>query len=213
MCEAHQAQHHVVFLSFKDIYAGDYSQALERLATRIGREAKRLGISSFAELDEDELAAIRKLSNETATENNVADSLYLITSALFRHYGKKAIVLIDEYDAPVNHAYQMKYYDDMVRLFRGLLGQALKSNPYVEFAVMTGVLRLSKDSIFSDLNNIRVYSALEPQYSARFGFTESEVLEMLKYCGLDERMQGMKEFYDGCRHLVHKRNPQCRNHN
>ncbi|MCL1802059.1 MAG: ATP-binding protein [Eubacteriaceae bacterium] len=199
LCDAHQAQHPVVFLSFKDIGASDFGQALEMLATKIGREAKRLGISSFAELDVDELAIIRKLSNETATVNNVDGSIYLITDALFRHYGKKAIVLIDEYDAPINQACQMGYYDEMAGLFRGLLGQALKSNPFVEFGVLTGILHVSMANVYSGVNNISVYSALDEEYGEHFGFTEEEVAAMLSYYSLEERMADMKEYYDGYR--------------
>ncbi|MCL1803669.1 MAG: ATP-binding protein [Eubacteriaceae bacterium] len=111
----------------------------------------------------------------------------------------KAVVLIDEYDAPINQAYNKGYYDEMASLFRNMLGQALKGNPYTEFAVMAGVLRISKDSIFSDLNNIAVYTAFDEEFSSHFGFTEEEVSAMLSYYGLESRMPDMKEHYDGYR--------------
>ncbi|MCL1804376.1 MAG: AAA family ATPase, partial [Eubacteriaceae bacterium] len=199
-CEAHQGKHPVIFMSFKDITGSNFPKALDELALIISEEAKRLGIGKGCiELDDDENAVFGRMSAKQADETDVKCSIRLISKALHRRYGKKAIVLIDEYDAPVNQAYQMKYYDEMILLYRGLLGQALKGNPYIEFAVLTGVLRVSKESIFSGLNNISVYSALDSRYSAHFGFTGEEVAAMLSYYRLDGRMSDMKEYYNGYR--------------
>ncbi|MCL1804197.1 MAG: AAA family ATPase, partial [Eubacteriaceae bacterium] len=198
LCEAHQAQHPVISLSLKDMSAADFIVAREALSIRISDEAKRLGIGNGCiELDKNENAAFDRMAEMQANQTDIARSIQLMTKALYNRYEKKAIVLIDEYDAPINHAYQMGYYDEMVGLFRWLLGQALKGNPYLEFAVMTGVLRISKDSIFSDLNNIRVYSPLNAKFSAHFGFTEDEVASMLSYYGFEDRMAEMKDFYNG----------------
>ncbi|MCL1804286.1 MAG: AAA family ATPase, partial [Eubacteriaceae bacterium] len=144
LCEAHQAQHPVIFLSLKDMNASEFPKALDELALIISKEAKRLGIGKGCiELDYDENAVFDRMSAKQADETDVDSSVWLMTKALHRRYGKKAIVLIDEYDAPINQACQMGYYDEMAGLFRGLLGQALKSNPFVEFGVLTGILHVS----------------------------------------------------------------------
>ncbi|MCL1803992.1 MAG: ATP-binding protein [Eubacteriaceae bacterium] len=199
-CEAHQGKYPVISLSFKDVEASGFQKALDALGLIISREADKLEIGcGCPELKTSENAMFDRMSEKQADENDVKSSILLMSIALYRRYGKKAIVLIDEYDAPINQAYRMGYYDEMVGLFRGLLSQALKSNPYVEFAVMTGVLRVSKESVFSGLNNIAVYSALHTKYSAHFGFTGEEVATMLSYYGLEGRMADMKEYYDGYR--------------
>ncbi|MCL1803974.1 MAG: ATP-binding protein, partial [Eubacteriaceae bacterium] len=200
LCEEHKGKHPVIFLSFKDMGANNFNEMLAKLSLRISNEAKRLGIGKGCiELDDDENAVFDRMSAKQADKVDVEGSIQLLTKALFQRYGKNAVVLIDEYDAPANNSYLMKYYEEMASLFRGLFGQALKGNPYLEFAVMTGVLRISKDSIFSDLNNIRVYSPLNTKFSAHFGFTEDEVASMLSYYGFEDRMAEMKEFYDGYR--------------
>ena len=200
LCETHQAQHPVIFLSLKDIIAIDFSESLEALSIRISDEAKRLGIGNgSSELDDDENAVFAKMSAGQATRTDAARSIQLMSKALYRRYGKKVIVLIDEYDAPINQACRMGYYDEMAGLLRGLLGQALESNPYIEFAVLIGILWLPKDSIFSEISSISVYTALDEEYSSHFGFSENEVAAMLSYYGLEERMDGLKEYYSGYR--------------
>ncbi|MCL1803734.1 MAG: AAA family ATPase [Eubacteriaceae bacterium] len=199
-CEAHQCKYPVIFLSFKDVETSGFQKALDALGLVISREADKLEIGcGCPELKTSENAMFDRMSAKQADENDVKSSIMLMSIALYRRYGKKAIVLIDEYDAPINRAYQMGYYDEMAGLFRGLLSQALKSNPYVGFAVLTGILRVSKESVFSGLNNISVYSALDEEFSSHFGFTEEEVAAMLSYYGLEERMPDMKEYYDGYR--------------
>ncbi|MCL1803377.1 MAG: ATP-binding protein [Eubacteriaceae bacterium] len=197
LCEAHQAQHPVIFLSLKDIDASDFPEALDALSLIISEEADRLEIGFGNELKDAENASFHRMSEMKANRNDVKRSIRLISKALHRRHGKKAIVLIDEYDAPINQAYQKGYYDEMAILFRGLLGQALKGNPFVEFAVLTGILRVSKESIFSGLNNIAVYSALDDEFSSHFGFTGEEVAAMVGYYGLEGRMADMKEYYNG----------------
>ncbi|MCL1803909.1 MAG: AAA family ATPase [Eubacteriaceae bacterium] len=200
LCEEYQGKRPVIFLSFKDMAARDFPKALDAISLRISREADRLGIGAGCpELKPSENAAFDRMAEKQADENDVERSIMLMSMALYRRYGTKAVVLIDEYDAPANHAYHMKYYEEMASLFRGMLGQALKGNPFVDLAVLAGVLRLSKDSIFSDLNNIRVYSALDEKYSAHFGFNGDEVAAMLSYYGFEDRMHDMKEYYDGYR--------------
>ncbi|MCL1802651.1 MAG: ATP-binding protein [Eubacteriaceae bacterium] len=205
LCDEHQGKHPVIFLSFKSITGSDFPEALDELALIISREADRLSIGDGCpELKPSENAVFARMSEKQADKNDVKSSILLMSMALHRRYGKKAIVLIDEYDAPINQSFQMKYYEEMILLFRGLLGQALKGNPFVEFAVLTGILRISKESIFSGVNNISVYSALDEEYSAHFGFTEGEVAAMLSYYSLEGRMADMKEYYDGYRMGAYK---------
>lgn len=127
------------------------------------------------------------------------ESLLMLTRFLHKYYGQKAIVLIDEYDVPLDKAYQGGYYDDMVELLRALFGQVLKTNGSLYFAVLTGCLRISRESIFTGLNNLNVYTIKNVQYNAEFGFTDAEVREMLSYYEFMEKYEEIKEWYDGYR--------------
>ena len=120
-------------------------------------------------------------------------------SIFAKHYGKNTIILIDEYDVPLDKAYQSGYYDDMVSLMRSLFGQALKTNNSLYFAVLTGCLRICKESIFTGLNNFNVYTVKSVRYHERFGFTDTEVRNMLEYYGFTQQYDAVKEWYDGYR--------------
>ena len=126
-------------------------------------------------------------------------SLQILSKLLYKHYGKKTIVLIDEYDVPLDKAFQNGYYNEMVSLIRGIFGEVLKTNEYLEFAILTGCLRISKESIFTGLNNFNVLSIVDEQYDEQFGFTEKEVKEILKYYSLEDKFDEMKKWYDGYR--------------
>ena len=124
-------------------------------------------------------------------------SLKLLSQLLYKHYGQKVVILIDEYDVPLDKAYQNGYYHEMVSLIRGLFGQALKTNDYLQFAILTGCLRISKESIFTGLNNFEVVSIMDSMYDECFGFTDKEVQEILKYFNLSEHYADIREWYDG----------------
>ena len=124
-------------------------------------------------------------------------SLFTLTQLLKKHYGQDVIMLIDEYDVPLDKAYQSGYYDDMVELIRSLFGNAFKTNDSLYFAVLTGCLRISKESIFTGLNNFNVYTVKDVQYHEAFGFTDVEVRQMLEYYGFTGQYTAMKEWYDG----------------
>ena len=126
-------------------------------------------------------------------------SLQILSKLLYKHYGKKTIILIDEYDVPLDKAYQNGYYKEMVSLIRLMFGKALKTNEYLEFAVLTGCLRISKESIFTGLNNFKVLSITDTRFDEQFGFTEDEVKEILKYYSLEDKFSELKKWYDGYR--------------
>lgn len=132
-------------------------------------------------------------------EATLANSLLELTELLKIYYRKEVIILIDEYDVPLARAYENGYYDEMVLLLRNLFGNALKSNDNLKFAVLTGCLRITKESIFSGLNNFKVYSVTSTEFDETFGFTDNEVKEMLHYYALDDKYNDVKEWYDGYR--------------
>ena len=133
----------------------------------------------------------------TGNEENIENSLKTLSRLLYKHYGKKVVILIDEYDVPLDKAYQNGYYHEMVSLIRGLFGQALKTNDYLQFAILTGCLRISKESIFTGLNNFKVLSIMDARFDEQFGFTDSEVEELLAAYNLDSHFTEIKEWYDG----------------
>ena len=132
-------------------------------------------------------------------EAMLTSSLEILSSLLCRHYGQKVILLIDEYDVPLDKAFQHSYYNEMVSLIRGLFGQALKTNEFLQFAVLTGCLRVSKESIFTGLNNFKVLSITDTRFDEYFGFTEAEVRELLEGYEMEEKACIVKEWYDGYR--------------
>ena len=133
------------------------------------------------------------------TSENTADSLRLLSQLLFLHYDKKVVILIDEYDVPLDKAFQNGYYSEMTSLIRGILGQALKTNDYLQFAVLTGCLRISKESIFTGLNNFKVLSIADARFDEQFGFTDSEVRDILEEYGVSDKISEVKDWYDGYR--------------
>ena len=168
----------------------------------MGSEVKRFSFLSESEkLD----AGERELYNSMVQvdkgrfkiwEELLSVSLLTLSELLAKHYGKKVIILIDEYDVPLDKAFQYGYYDEMVMLIRGG-GNALKANPNLFFAVLTGCLRVSKESIFTGLNNLNIYSITNVEFDEYFGFTDAEVKEMLSYYGIEECYDTVKEWYDG----------------
>lgn len=163
-----------------------------------------IGIQNFRDLiekkcfyvDKTDIAYFKRVS-ESMDDSDASLALYQLSAFLYRYYGKKAIILLDEYDTPMQEAYVDGYWDKMVGFMRNLFNSNFKTNPYVERAVMTGITRVSKESIFSDLNNLKVVTTTSDAYTTAFGFTEQEVFDALDQYGYDERKADVKEWYDG----------------
>lgn len=166
------------------------------LCTIINREIDRHYYlkTSDALTDEDRTLFTKMLHGQ---DDNIEDSIRMLSQLLYKHYGQKAVILIDEYDVPLDKAFQNGYYKEMVSLIRGLFGQALKTNEFLQFAVLTGCLRVSKESIFTGLNNFEINSIVDIDHDEQFGFTDDEVMKLLLDYGRSERYPDAKEWYDG----------------
>lgn len=181
LCEEYMGKYSVIFLSLKGIDGLSFEAAKYRLTELIGVEAERFAFLADSEkLTENERSKYRAIihlvyGKYSMDEDMLVSSLQTLSQLLCRHYGQKAIILIDEYDVPLDKAFQHGYYKEMVSLIRGLFGQALKTNDDLQFAVLTGCLRVSKESIFTGLNNFKVYVADDVRYDEEFGFTNEEV--------------------------------------
>ncbi len=206
LCREYQGKFPVIAVSLKSVEGEDFEEAKGRLRAVIGTEALRFQFLTQSEhLSEKERQQYQALIhiNENglfAMEDEVLkDSLWMLSRFLRIHYGKNVIILIDEYDVPLDKAYQSGYYDSMVKLIRALFGQALKTNDSLHFAVLTGCLRVSKESIFTGLNNFKVYTVKDVCYNEFFGFTDMEIRTMLEYYGFMGWYDIIKEWYDGYR--------------
>ena len=205
LCREYMGKFPVIFLSFKDVEGLTFEQARYSLAEKIAKEAKRFRFlleSDRLEADEkDHYRAIIAQSGGQFTMNEriLPSSLQVLSELLQKHYGKKTIILIDEYDVPLDKAFQNGYYKEFVALIRGVFGQALKTNEALQFAVLTGCLRVSKESIFTGLNNFKVLSITDARFDEQFGFTEAEVKTLLEAYHLENHMSEIKEWYDGYR--------------
>lgn len=203
LCEEYMGKYPVIFLSLKGIDGLSFEAAKYRLTELIGVEAERFAFLAVSEkLTENERSKYRAIihlvnGKYSMDEDMLVSSLQTLSQLLCRHYGQKAIILIDEYDVPLDKAFQHGYYKEMVSLIRGLFGQALKTNDDLQFAVLTGCLRVSKESIFTGLNNFKVYAADDVRYDEEFGFTNEEVKKLLANYNLQEHFEKVKEWYDG----------------
>lgn len=203
LCEEYMGKYPVIFLSLKGIDGLSFEAAKYRLTELIGVEAERFAFLADSEkLTENERSKYRAIihlvnGKYSMDEDMLVSSLQTLSQLLCRHYGQKAIILIDEYDVPLDKAFQHGYYKEMVSLIRGLFSQALKTNDDLQFAVLTGCLRVSKESIFTGLNNFKVYAADDVRYDEEFGFTNEEVKKLLANYNLQEHFEKVKEWYDG----------------
>lgn len=181
LCKEYMGKYPVIFLSLKGVDGLTFEEARSALCELIAGEVRRFKfLLNSSRLDNDEKNIYRDLislqgEQETTLATKLKFSLKKISELLYQHYGQKTIVLIDEYDVPLDKAFQHGYYREMVALIRGLFGEALKTNDFLQFAVLTGCLRVSKESIFTGLNNFKVYSADDVRYDEEFGFTNEEV--------------------------------------
>ena len=196
LCDEYMGKYPVIFLSLKGIDGLTFEEAIIRITTIIKNEARRHHyLKNSDKLIEEEIKQFQSLLDGKA--DDITDSIRLLSELLCKHYGKKTIILIDEYDVPLDKAFQKGYYDEMVELMRGLLGQVLKTNDFLQFAVLTGCLRITKESIFTGLNNFKVMSILDARFDEQFGFTDNEVKKILDDYDLASHFEETKEWYDG----------------
>ena len=203
LCEEYMGKYPVVLLSLKSVEGLTFEEARASLCELIAGEVRRFKFLEKSDrLDDDEKNAYHDLIfiqnlKETILGTKLKFSLKKISELLYKHYGQKAIILIDEYDVPLDKAFQHGYYREMVTLIRGLFGEAFKTNDFLQFAVLAGCLRISKESIFTGLNNFKVYAANDLRYDEAFGFTNEEVKRLLADYHLEEHFAEVKEWYDG----------------
>lgn len=199
LCERHMGKYPVLSLSLKDVEGGDFETAYDSLCMLVSEEATRFGfLEESDKLIKADKAKLQKLiEGDFEKPAFLHGSLKLLSRLLSEHFGRRAVILIDEYDVPLDKAYQDGYYAQMIRLIRSFLSQALKTNESLEFAVLTGCLRIARESIFTGLNNFKVRSISDEQCAEYFGFTDGEVKEMLQYYGVEDRFPDVKEWYDG----------------
>ena len=205
LCEEYQGKYPVIFLSFKNVEGLTFADAQYRLAELLAGEAERFAfLAQSDKLTENErslycgLTAVREGRYALAGEVLVS-ALQLLSKLLSKYYGQKTVILLDEYDVPLDKAFQNGYYKEMVSLIRGMLGQALKTNEFLQFAVLTGCLRVSKESIFTGLNNFKVLSITDNRFDEQFGFTDAEVEQLLAVYNLADHLEETKAWYDGYR--------------
>lgn len=200
LCEEYQGKFPVVSVSLKGINGATYEEARRFLIKTINEEARRLSVlSDSTELDETDHELLTQLKKKEMTNDSLVYSIRELTELLEKHYGRKVIVLIDEYDVPLAKANENGYYNEMVLLIRNLFENALKTNNSLKFAVLTGCLRIAKESIFTGFNNFKVYSITDKSFDETFGFTDAEVRELLRYYGQEKYYETVKEWYDGYR--------------
>lgn len=203
LCDEYMGKYPVIFLSLKGVEGLTYEEAFEAFVRIMGKEVNRVSFLA----DSDKLTQIERELYKGLTimkngrlafdKEKLISSLQLLSQLLYKHYEKKVVILIDEYDVPLDKAFQNGYYNEMVSLIRGLFGQALKTNEFLQFAVLTGCLRISKESIFIGLNNFKVMSITDSRFDEQFGFTDEEVKKLLSDYDMDSHFDEVKEWYDG----------------
>ena len=199
LCEEYMGKFPVVFISLKDVDGLTFKEAYGKLHEIIQKEIRRLYfLTESSKLSEMDKQAFNKLAS-TDEEVEIQKSLALLTELLYKHYGQKTILLIDEYDVPLDKAFQHGYYKEMASLIRGLFSPALKTNDFLQFAVLTGCLRVSKESIFTGLNNFKVLSITDSRFDEHFGFTDVEVKMLLEDYDLLDHYDDTRRWYDGYR--------------
>lgn len=198
LCDQYQGKYPVMSISLKDVDGRTYELALKKMAATLKKEIRRhqylLEGNQLSDVDKN---AVKHLFINTMDETEQEESLYLLSEMLYKYHGQKVILLIDEYDVPLDKAYSKGYYDEMVDHMRGLFGEVLKTNPNLYFAVLTGCLRISKESIFTGINNFKVHSIADTSYDEYFGFTDKEIKEILSYYDIETQYDVIKDWYDG----------------
>lgn len=200
MCEKYMGKYPVIAISLKSVDAATYEEAFDQLVDIMNNSAAEFSfLQNSDSLTDYEKERFIKLLDDQMNQKIMGSSMLWLTKLLEKHYNKKVVVLIDEYDVPLAKAHENGYYDKMVLLIRNMFGNVLKTNNSLAFAVLTGCLRIAKESIFTGLNNFKVYSITDEEFDETFGFTGEEVQEMLSYYGLSSCFDKVKEWYDGYR--------------
>lgn len=203
LCEIYMGKFPVIFITLKGVSSSCFEDAKTQLKMLIGAEAERFEfLSESSRLtvnDKEKYQALTRLEKGSYQMTDVVleHSIYTLSQLLSKHYEEKAIILIDEYDVPLDRAFQAGYYDEMTSMLRNLFGNALKTNEALKFAVLTGCLRISKESIFTGLNNLKTNTITDARYDESFGFTDEDVAELLRFYDLSEYEASMREWYDG----------------
>ena len=204
LCDQYMGKFPVISISLKSAEGDTFEKAKKKMCFIIGYEALRFPFLEESErlttIERQQYKSLIRLNDEgefSMSSDLLENSLFILARLLYKHFGQKTIILIDEYDVPLDKAYQERYYDDMVKFIRALFGQALKTNESLYFSVLTGCLRISKESIFTGLNNFKVYTIKDVRHNESFGFTDVEVKEMLECYGLMEQYDSIREWYDG----------------
>lgn len=201
LCKQHLGQYPVIFLSLKGVEGLSFSEARRRCIQLIKREAERFYVLKDSQrlLDIDKIKYCQLLEMQDRPEevDIIMSSIKTLSDLLYKQYGKKVVILIDEYDVPLDKAFQYGYYREMLHFIRGLLGEVLKTNDSLAFAVLTGCLRVSKESIFTGLNNFKILSITDTRFDEQFGFTDTEVRTLLSDYQMEDRFAEVKEWYDG----------------
>ena len=196
LCDEYMGKYPVIFLSLKGVEGLDFSSARRMLCTIIEREINRhYYLKTSDALTEVDRAQFAKMLQ--GNDSNIEDSIRMLSQLLYKHYRQKTVILIDEYDVPLDKAFQNGYYKEMVSLIRGIFGQTLKTNEFLQFAVLTGCLRVSKESFFTGLNNFEINSIVDIDHDEQFGFTDNEVKKLLSDYDRAERYPDVREWYDG----------------
>lgn len=200
LCEKYMNQYPVIFLSLKSVQGRTFQDALRRIASQISQECDRYSfLAESQHITNRDKRILDEVLMQTATQQQLEDSLKFLSGILRKHYDQKAILLIDEYDVPLDKAFHNSYYDDMIDFMRIFLGEVLKTNEALEFAVVTGCLRISKESIFTGVNNLKINTITNKLHNEHFGFADSEVRKMLKDCNLSFAYDDLRAWYNGYR--------------
>ena len=202
-CDEYMGRFPVVFLTLKGVDGLTFEKATNKLIKIVALEAERFiflkNSDKLTDNEKQRYCALVKMQDGkyVMDEDTLESALQTLSELLYRHYGQKVVILVDEYDVPLNKAYQNGYYKEMVSMIRSLFGEALKTNEFLQFAVLTGCLCVLRESIFTGLNNFKIFSITDARFDEQFGFTEDEVGKMLKDYHLEEHLAEMKEWYDG----------------
>ncbi len=205
LLKKYQGKYPVIFLTLKDVEGQNFQGAQYRMKELVGKEAGKFSFlkdsPTLTKKERERYCSIieQEKGKYVMDEETLFGSLQTLSELLFQHYGKKTVILIDEYDVPLDKAFQNGYYREMVSLVRAMFGKALKTNDFLEFAVLTGCLRVSKESIFTGLNNFKIFSITDARFDEQFGFTEKEVKELLAYYHQEDRFEETRKWYDGYR--------------
>lgn len=196
----HQGQYPVIFLTFKDVKSMTWEETFQKIRRLISLEFIRHNeLETSSVLTTYEKEQYHLLAKDSGDEVDCQMGLQLLSLLLHKHYGRECIIIIDEYDTPIQQGHTCNFYPEIVNFMRNFFSGGLKDNPHLAFGFLTGILRVAKESIFSGMNNLKTYSILDDGYSSYFGFTEKEVKDMLRYYGKDDKYNELSEWYDGYR--------------